>query len=89
MISYLRKGAGKCLVCVHNFTPETRSNYFIRLGSLKAVREVLNTDDVKYGGSNQVNPQIPLESSMFGSGFRITLAPLATMIFEVDFEKNS
>lgn len=82
MISYLRKSDGKFLACVHNFTPETVPNYLIKLSRLEKVSEVFNTDAAKYGGSNQLNEEIRIVKN---SGFTITLAPLATMIFEVDF----
>jgi 1,4-alpha-glucan branching enzyme len=88
VISYLRKSENRHLACVHNFTPETVPNYLIKLTRLKEVREVFNSDDAKYGGSNQLNTEVRLNKSdqMFNSGFLVTLAPLATMIFEVDFE---
>ena len=91
VISYLRKGGGKVLACVHNFTPETINDYFLKLGRVKSVREVFNTDNGKYGGSNQLNREIRLvpPSQLSDSGFCITLSPLASMIFEVEFEKDS
>jgi 1,4-alpha-glucan branching enzyme len=81
VICYLRKGKEKSLVIVHNFTPEYQQEYLIKNVCLKAVTEVFNTDAALYGGSNQLNPKIAL----FPEGFKISLAPLATMIFEVQF----
>lgn len=80
VISYLRKGKGKCLVCVHNFTPELYPQYNVRLGSIQQIREAFNTDASIYGGSNQLNQQI----SFTVDGFAFNLAPLATLIFEVE-----
>jgi 1,4-alpha-glucan branching enzyme len=82
VISYLRKADGKCLACVHNFTPETVPNYLIHLSQVKEVHEIFNSDAAKYGGSDQLNRE---EVVINHSGFTITLSPLATMIFEVDF----
>ncbi len=82
VISYLRKADGKCLACVHNFTPETVPNYLIKLSRVKEVKEIFNSDSASYGGSNQLNLEI---RAVKNSGFTITLAPLATMIFEVAF----
>lgn len=82
IISYFRKTNGKHLVCVHNFTPEVTHDYLIRVTRLKSVREVFNTDLAKYAGSNVLNAEISIEEN---SGFTITVAPLATMIFEVEF----
>lgn len=81
VISYLRKGEQKILLCVHNFTPQYHHDYVVPLGNVKYAREVFNSDEEKYGGSGKVNcnPQI-----IFG-GLRIELAPLATMIFSVEF----
>lgn len=75
IISYIRKGDGKSLAIVHNFTPEFHAEYCIPLKGVKKVREVFNTDAAKYGGSNQINGE--------KDGFCIALAPLATQIFEV------
>ncbi len=86
VISYLRKGFKSTLAVVHNFTPETIPGYFIKLSRLKAVKEIFNSDHAKYGGSNQLNIDIPVQAQEpLHSGFTITLSPLATMIFEVEF----
>jgi 1,4-alpha-glucan branching enzyme len=81
VISYLRKGDGKQFAIVHHFTPEYREGYRILLKGVKRIREAFNTDGEKYGGSNKLNGSIGLDAE----GFTINLAPLATMIFEVDF----
>ncbi len=81
VIVYLRKSESEFLVVVHNFTPEYREQYFVRLGNLCAVNEAFNTDDISYGGSGKRNEHISFTSE----GFSIHLAPLATMIFEVRF----
>ncbi|PIS03225.1 MAG: 1,4-alpha-glucan branching enzyme [Chlamydiae bacterium CG10_big_fil_rev_8_21_14_0_10_42_34] len=81
VISYMRKGGGKCLACVHNFTPQFLPRYFIRLGNVSQISEVFNSDSVQYGGSNKLNGQIEI----LPDGFFVELAPLATMIFEVKF----
>lgn len=86
VISYLRKGSRGTLACVHNFTPETVHGYFIKLSRVKVVREVFNSDAQQYGGSNNLNSEIFIQSDdPLYSGFTITLSPLATMIFEVEF----
>jgi len=80
VISYLRKGNGKSLACVHNFTPQCIFDYWIKLPHLKSIKEVFNTDAISYGGSNKVNSEIEIASE----GFKVVLPPLATMIFEVE-----
>ncbi len=82
VISYRRKGNGDYeLLCVHNFTPSTHSNYFLRLPHLQAIQELFCSDDVKYGGSGKKNHSVtPTEE-----GVNLTLAPLATHIFEIRY----
>lgn len=80
VISYLRKGQNKSLACVLNFTPEFVADYRLRLKNVKKIREVFNTDDVRYGGSGQINSQI----AVFPEEIAISLAPLAAMLFEVE-----
>jgi 1,4-alpha-glucan branching enzyme len=83
VISYLRKGASRYLVCVHNFTPNYFQNYFIRLPTVSKMKEVFNTDREEFGGSGKINEEVMIIS---GKGFTIHLSPLATLIFEVQFE---
>ncbi|HNA62125.1 MAG TPA: 1,4-alpha-glucan branching protein GlgB [Rhabdochlamydiaceae bacterium] len=83
VLSYLRKGEKQHIVCVHNFTPNFHADYFVRLGLLKSVKEVMNTDREEFGGSGKINSKIEKTKD----GFHIQLAPLATMIFEVEFDK--
>ncbi len=89
VISYLRKGAKQIALCVHNFTPNYFSDYFIRLSNLKTVREIFNTDRAEFGGSGKINLSIEkvIEKGKV-TGFNIQLSPLATMIFEVAFDKK-
>jgi 1,4-alpha-glucan branching enzyme len=87
VISYLRKGGGKYLLCVHNFTPVYHSTYEIKLGSVTAINEVFNTDEAKYGGSGQQNHSAHIKRDSHGNAWavEVMMAPLATMIFEVTF----
>lgn len=82
IIAYLRKAKGQYLACVHNFTPEVHPRYFLALKGVRRMTQVFNSDDAVFGGSNQQSGEIELS----GDGFTITLAPLATQIFEVEFE---
>lgn len=81
VISYLRKGSHGQFLCVHNFTPNYVYDYYVRLRNASYVEEVFNTDAEKYGGSGKINhlPKLSYD------GLRIELAPLATMIFKVNF----
>lgn len=81
VIAYLRKSAQQELLCVHNFTPNYISQYYLRLSNVSTMTEVFNTDEVRYGGSGKVNLSIPIAPG----GIVIQVAPLATMVFEVHF----
>ena len=87
VISYLRKGKGHYLACVHNFTPHYFSEYFVCLHNIAKIREVFNTDGEEYGGSGKINGPINPVRDETGRaiGFKIQLAPLATQFFEVEF----
>ncbi len=86
VICYLRKGTKSLLLCVHNFTPTFHGDYIVRVRNVKAAREVFNSDAAKYGGSGKENSNVQVvQDKEIPIGLRISLAPLATMIFEVDF----
>jgi 1,4-alpha-glucan branching enzyme len=86
VISYLRKGFNSRLFCVHNFTPNFNTSYLIHLRNVSHIHELFNSDAEKYGGSNKLNSNIEIVRNESGPiGIRIVLAPLATMIFHVDF----
>ena len=81
-ISYLRKSPGCIpLLVVHNFSPEFRERYLVPVKNSKKVTEIFNTDAGLYGGSNQLNSHVEI----LPEKIEIKLAPLATMIFEVEF----
>lgn len=80
VVSYFRGN----LACVHNFSPLYYDHYFIHLPNLKSIREVFNTDREEYGGSGKINKNVQLVDG----GFVTLLAPLATMVFEVNIEQK-
>ncbi len=82
VISYLRKSDHCILFCVHNFTPNFISSYFVPLKNIKMIKEVFNSDSIEYGGSNQINHPVDVIDA---TGCTFTLAPLATIVFEVSF----
>lgn len=70
------------MLCVHHFTPSFCQDYFIHLPGVKSIKEVFNSDDEKFGGSGKVNFSVEVIPD---EGIKISLAPLATQIFEVRF----
>ncbi len=83
VISYLRKGSSSCLMCLHNFTPNYFSDYFIPLRHVSEIQEVFCSDREEYGGSGKLCCHLEVRKD---SGVSLQIAPLATMIFEVKFE---
>ena len=59
IFSFIRRGEGKgnFIVFVCNFTPKVHENYQLGVPQKGIYREILNSDDEKYGGSGQVQSQ--------------------------------
>ena len=57
IFSFIRKGqkADEYLVIICNFTPQTYHGYKVGVPDHDRYLEILNSDDVKYGGSGQTN----------------------------------
>lgn len=79
IISFLRKSNSQTLMIVHNFTPTSFTCYDIYLANVSKIQEVFNTDEF-----NTQNGTINIESNYV----TISISPLSTMIFEVEFENN-
>jgi 1,4-alpha-glucan branching enzyme len=87
VLSYLRKAQNRYLLCVHHFTPDFQPKYLIRLRNIASIKEVMNSDREEFGGSGKITDHIEIirDSEKKVIGVEIALAPLATMIFEVQF----
>ncbi|KAF3362771.1 1,4-alpha-glucan branching enzyme GlgB [Chlamydiales bacterium STE3] len=87
VISYLRMGHSQTLLCIHNFTPNYHSRYYVGLRNVKDIKERFNSDAEQYGGTGKLNPSIEItkDGNGIANGLTVQLAPLATMIFEVNF----
>jgi 1,4-alpha-glucan branching enzyme len=86
VIAYRRKARnGKELICIHNFTPNYHEHYGIPLAGIGTIQEVFNSDAPHYGGSGKQNGTIHANRDQDGAyvSFTLSLAPLATMIFQV------
>lgn len=62
ILAYLRNdGAGEQIACIHNFANAAHERY--RLGLPEGEwEEILNSDDLAYGGSGVTNPQLHMNS---------------------------
>lgn len=88
VISFMRrsKRAEETLVFVCNFTPLPRHGYRLGVPSPGEYYEILNSDDVRYGGSGQVNnqamPSGPIYWQSCPHSLLLTLPPLGTIILK-------
>lgn len=84
VISWMRKGSGgECLIFICNFTPVIRRNYRIGMPASGYYEEVLNSDDVKYGGGGVHNKQLisaPIARHGRVHSLSLLLPPLATVV---------
>lgn len=95
VICFLRKGhQGKPILCICNFTPETRENYKVGVPIKGAWKELINSDSTYYGGSDKGNYgevhtlPIPMHGRLYS--LNLTLPPLALLCMEpVYTEANS
>ncbi|MCE2982282.1 MAG: 1,4-alpha-glucan branching protein GlgB [Parachlamydia sp.] len=82
IISYIRKGNNERLLCVHNFTSVYHGEYNLYFSHSGSVKEIFNSDDLKFGGSDKLNRQPETIGDQGKTvGVKIQIAPLATMIF--------
>ena len=84
VFSWLRRGtSGDFVICVSNMTPVVRHDFRIGVPAGGRYRELLNTDDERFGGSGVLNGEVEAaRTGMHGRDFSIslTLPPLATII---------
>jgi 1,4-alpha-glucan branching enzyme len=69
------------VVCVTNFSPVPHEQYSLRLPVSGVWREVVNTDDLKYGGSGVTNDSfaVDVDTNLYAT---VRIPPLATVWFE-------
>ena len=84
VFSWIRRDrSGGYVICISNFTPVTRYDYRIGVATRSPLKEIINTDAEKYGGSGTGNGVItPSEQEHYGKPFSacLTIPPLATLI---------
>ncbi len=87
VVVFLRKNRqGKQVMVVCNFTPVLRENYQVGVPAAGWYQEILNSDDVKYGGSGVHNKKMrSKKGEMHGmeNTLTLTIPPLSTVYFEV------
>ena len=87
VIAFLRRdAAGKMLLVVCNFNPVLRQGYQMGVPNPGSYKEILNSDDKKYGGSGVTNGTVKSEKGEmhgFEQHISLTLPPLSTVYFQV------
>lgn len=89
IVSFIRKGAtpDDVMVIISNFTPVPRTMHRIGVVVPGVYQEVINSDDLKYGGSGVVNP-LPIHTNAIEADFKpysldFKIPPLATCMFKL------
>jgi 1,4-alpha-glucan branching enzyme len=87
VLTYVRKGHDEKndLIVACNFTPILRENY--RIGNPKKgkLKEILNSDDKKYGGAGNINSNIKSSAKAwhgYKKSLEITIPPLGIVILK-------
>ena len=87
VVIFLRRdAAGKMVLIACNFNPVLRENYQLGVPVAGTYKELLNSDDAKYGGTDVHNaPVRSVKGAMHGfdQHISITLPPLSTVYFSV------
>lgn len=85
VVSYLRKGEGETLLCVHNFTPTYHHDYVVHPRGVARVEEIFNSDDIRYGGSGKVCAPVKIlhDNKENPYALSLSLAPLSTTIYKI------
>ncbi len=87
VIAFLRRDSkGKTVMVVCNFTPVERDGYALGVPVSGTYKEILNSDDTKYGGSGKSNPPVRSkkgEMHGFDQHITLTLPPLSTLYLSV------
>jgi 1,4-alpha-glucan branching enzyme len=88
VVSYIRYGREKHLVCILNLTPVVRHNYRVGVPAQSGYRELLNSDSAYYGGSDAGNKgYVKVEETPchgFGQSLSLILPPLSCLVLEPD-----
>ncbi len=89
VVSFLRLDprSGQSIVVVCNFTPVPRHDYPVGVPAAGVYRELLNTDDARFGGSGVTNGPLEARAEPWVNqpySLRMTLPPLAVVYLRPD-----
>ncbi len=95
VMSFLRKGndPGDSILIICNLTPVPRENYRIGVPEDGTWRELFNSDDQNFGGSNVRNPQVVKSETLPVHGknysLALTLPPMGVIYLKKDRSSGS
>ena len=91
VLSFVRRGStpNKQLLFICNFTPVERIGYEIGVPCYTTYKEILNSDDVQFGGSGRLNSTskkaVDKKTARMPYVINVNVPPLSTMVFEYDY----
>ena len=94
VVTFVRRGstAKKQLLFLCNFTPVTREDMLFGVPCPGTYKEILSSDEERFGGTGIVNPKVltAKEEPCDGRNYsiRMTLPPLSVTIYEYDYKEN-
>ncbi|BDF58641.1 1,4-alpha-glucan branching enzyme GlgB [Christensenellaceae bacterium] len=84
--AFMRNAGDRHVVCIVNFTPVVRENYWVALPQYGQLKLLLNSDDKAYGGSGVTVPKKCSARRERINGFEysaaVTLPPLGALYYE-------
>lgn len=94
VVTFVRRGstAKKQLMFLCNFTPVTRENMLFGVPCPGTYKEILSSDEERFGGTGIVNPKVltAKQESCDGREYSIqmTLPPLSVTVYEYDYKEK-
>ncbi len=91
ILSFVRRGStpNKQLLFICNFTPVERIGYEIGVPCYTTYKEILNSDDVQFGGAGRLNSTkkkaVDKKTARMPYVINVNVPPLSTMVFEYDY----
>ncbi|WP_291320782.1 1,4-alpha-glucan branching protein GlgB [Desulfonatronospira sp.] len=87
VLSFIRRDKNRSsLVMAANFTPVPRHEYILGVPGAGPWKEILNSDEARFGGSHQVNPDVHHAQQIPAHGYShrliLTLPPLGIIFME-------
>lgn len=86
IVSFVRRSSYDTLIFICNFTPNTYNYFKLGVPIQGVYKEIFNSDDTKYGGSNVINCDDILTNKMECDGFEnsllIKVPPLAVSVLK-------